>query len=152
MKTHALVLLCAVTLLSGCYLNAHLYPVTGPLAAETAPPIYSARITGALNSGSMKVTLASGEVCQGDWSLVSRSQPSSGAAEVNWAAVWDAVYGSGFYNANVLGEKLHVRGTLTGSKGTTLNVELYRRDVPGQMTEIHGVAEDNDGNIYKVAI
>jgi len=39
--------------LSGC-VNAHLYPVQGPLAAQTPPPIYEARLVGAFNSG--KVT------------------------------------------------------------------------------------------------
>ncbi len=71
---------------------------------------------------------------------------------MDWPKVWDAVYGGGYYNANVLGTPLHVRSALTGSNGTLLNVELYRRDIPGQMTEIRGVAEDNRGNIYKVVI
>jgi hypothetical protein len=74
------------------------------------------------------------------------------APSVDWPKVWDAVYGSGYYTANVLGTPLHVRSTLTGSKGTTLDVEMYRRDVPEQLTEIHGVAQDNRGDIYKIVI
>jgi hypothetical protein len=153
MNTRAVLLVCAVSLLSGCFSTGRLYPVQGPLAAQTAPPIYSARMTGAFNSGNITVTLAGGEVCQGPWGLVSRKPTDAGTASgVNWPKIWDAVYGGGYYTANVLGAPLHVRSTMTGSKGTTLNVEMYRRDVPGQMTEIHGVAEDSGGNIYKVVI
>jgi hypothetical protein len=153
MKTRVLFLLCALSLLSGCYRVGRLYPVQGPLAAQTAPPIYAAKMTGAFNSGNITVTLANGEVCTGAWGLVSSRPTDAGAApNVNWPRVWDAVYGGGYYTANVLGAPLHVRSTLTGSKGTTLDVEMFRRNVPGQMTEIQGVARDSGGNIYKIVI
>jgi hypothetical protein len=153
MKTRAVLLVCAVSLLTGCYRIGRLYPVQGPLAAQTAPPIYSAKMTGAFNSGNITVTLGNGEVCSGAWGMVSRKPTDSGdQSSVNWPKVWDAVYGGGYYTANVLGARLHVRSALTGSKGTTLDVEMYRRDVPGQLTEIHGVAQDNRGNIYKIVI
>jgi hypothetical protein len=153
MKTRAVLLVCAVVFLSGCYRIGRLYPVQGPLAAQTAPPIYAAKMTGAFNSGNITVTLANGEVCTGEWGLVSRRPTDAGAvSSVDWPKAWDAVYGGGYYTANVLGAPLHVRSTLTGPKGTSLDVEMYRRDVPGQLTEIHGVAEDNRGNIYKVVI
>ena len=159
MRTRAGLLVCAVLLVSGCYRSGRLYPVQGPLAAETAPPVYSAKLTGVFNSGNMSVKLEGGEVCTGSWSLVSRKPTVAGPAPaaaaapgVNWQKVWDAVYGNGFYTANVLGTPLHVRSTLTGSKGTMLDVEMYRRNIPGQMTEIRGVAQDNRGNIYKIVI
>ncbi len=160
MKTRAVLLVCGVSLLSGCYRIGRLYPVQGPLAAQTAPPIYAAKMTGAFNSGNITVTLANGEVCKGAWGLVSRTPTGTGvgpanpatAPSVDWPKVWDAVYGGGYYNANVLGTRLHVRSTLAGSKGTMLDVEMYRRDVPGQLTEIHGVAQDSGGNIYKIVI
>ena len=153
MKPRAVLLVCAVLFLSGCYRMGRLYPVQGPLAAETAPPIYAAKMTGAFNSGNITVTLANGEVCTGAWGLVSSRPTDAGAAPtVNWQKVWDTVFGHGYYTANVLGTPLHVRSILTGSKGTTLNVEMYRRNVPGQLTEIHGVATDSGGNIYKIVI
>jgi hypothetical protein len=153
MKARVALLIGAVSLLSGCTGVGRLYPVQGPLATQTAPPVFAARITGILNSGHISVNLANGEVCTGPWALVSRA-PTSGAppASVDWARVWDTVYGNGYYTANVLGARLHVRSTLTGSKGTTLDVEMYRRDIPGAMTEIHGVARDSSGNIYKLVI
>jgi hypothetical protein len=153
MKTRAVLLGCVVLLLSGCYRIGRLYPVQGPLAAQTAPPIYAAKMTGAFNSGNITVTLANGEVCKGAWGLVSRVPTDNATPSgVNWPKAWDAVYGGGYYTANVLGARLHVRSTLTGSKGTTLDVEMFRRDVPGQLTEIHGVAQDSGGNIYKIVI
>jgi hypothetical protein len=153
MKTRALFLFCALLLLSGCYRVGRLYPVQGPFAAQTAPPIFAAKMTGAFNSGNITVTLANGEVCRGAWGLVSSRPTDAGAApSVNWQKAWDAVYGSGYFTANVLGAPLHVRSALTGSKGTTLDVEMYRRNVPGQLTEIHGVAQDSRGNIYKIVI
>jgi hypothetical protein len=153
MKTRAFILFFSLLFLSGCYRTGRLYPVQGPLAAQTAPPIYAAKMTGAFKSGNITITLANGELCKGAWGLVSRKPTDAGAASsVNWPKVWDAVYGRGYYTANVLGARLHVRSTLTGSKGTKLDVEMYRRDVPGQLTEIHGVAQDSGGNIYKIVI
>lgn len=58
------VLLC-VSVLSGCYLNGRLYPVQGPASAQTPPPIYAARISGGLRSGSFTATLQNGERCTG---------------------------------------------------------------------------------------
>lgn len=153
MKTRAVLLACVALLLSGCYRIGRLYPVQGPLAAQTAPPIYAAKMTGAFNSGNITVTLANGEVCKGAWGMVSREPTDTTTPSgVNWPKAWDAVYGGGYYTANVLGARLHVRSTLTGSNGATLDVEMYRRDVPGQLTEIRGVAQDNRGNIYKIVI
>jgi len=153
MKTLAASLICAALMVSGCTGTGHLYPVQGPLASQTAPPIYSFRMSGAFNSGTVSATLAGGQVYHGTWTLVSR-QPQDGANQpaVDWRQVWDAVYGSGFYNANVLGAPLHVRSAMTDAQGTTLNVEFYRRNIPGQMTEIRGVAKDASGNIYKAVI
>jgi hypothetical protein len=153
MKPYFVLAVSAVVLLSGCFRTGRLYPVQGPLATQTAPPIYAAKMTGAFNSGNITVTLANGEVCKGAWGLVSSKPTDTGAAtNVNWSTVWDAVYGGGYYTANVLGAPLHVRSSLTGSKGTALDVEMYRRNVPGQLTEIHGVAQDSRGNIYKIVI
>ena len=47
---------------------------------------------------------------------------STEVAAKELSAAWDIVYGSGFYLAHVLGTPIN-RATLTGSKGTTLQVE-----------------------------
>jgi hypothetical protein len=144
-----------VCILSGCYLNGHLYPVQGPLAAQTPPPVFNARMSGAFNSGSLTVTLTNGEVCKGAWSMVNQNQPAgagSGASSApNLSSAWDAVYGQGFYTAHILGAKLRVQGVLTGNKGTILHVELSRPDTPNGLNEIKGVGADNNGNVYKLA-
>ena len=153
MKIRIVVLFCALSLLAGCYQKARLYPVQGPLAAQAPSPVFTAKVSGVWNSGNMTVTLAGGEVCKGTWGMVNRMPADAGTtATVDWAKVWDTVYGQGFYTANVLGTPLHIRSTLSGSKGTTLNAEMYRRDIPGQLTEAKGVAEDSDGNIYKIVM
>ena len=75
------------------------------------------------------------------------------ASPDNLSAEWDTVYGTGFYVANVLGTRLYARAVLTGNRGTTLNVELYKPDKVENTTigAIKGVAKDDKGNIYKVA-
>lgn len=153
MKTNTVLLFCTLLLLTGCYQVGRLYPVQGPLAAQAPPPVFNAKLSGVWDSGNMTVTLAGGEVCKGTWGEVSRMPADASAgATVDWAKAWDTVYGQGFYTANVLGAHLHIRSMLTSSKGTTLNAEMYRRDVPGGMTESKGVAEDSRGNIYKIVM
>ncbi|HVN93762.1 MAG TPA: hypothetical protein VMT38_08700 [Terracidiphilus sp.] len=144
----------AACLLSGCYLNGGLYPVQGPLAARTPPPVLHARMSGAFNSGHLTVTMLDGEVCKGEWDMVNRMQTQGSQKDAapgpNLSSDWDIVYGQGFYNATILGSRLHVHSILTGNKGTTLYVELYRPDTPNGLNEIKGVATDNNGNVYKL--
>jgi hypothetical protein len=142
------------------------------MAATAPPPILAAKMTGVFSdSGNMSVILPGGEICKGGWNLVS-SAPGQNSPAVNTtpaanlAPAWDTVYGPAFYTAHVLGSRLRASGTLTGNKGTTLNVELYRpetselyrpetpelyrRYTPDGLSEIKGVATDNNGNIYKI--
>lgn len=62
---------------------------------------------------------------------------------------WDSVYGAGFFVTNVLGNRVFARAILSGTKGTTLNVEFYD-PTPGQITNVKGIAKDNKGNIFKM--
>lgn len=155
MKKRLGLVLLAVGVMSGCVARATLYPVQGPLASQTPVPVASARLSGAFNSGSIKVTLSDGEVFQGRWSVAPRpGGPGATMPNNDMASVWDTVYGQGFYTAHVLGQKLYVQTTLTGSKGTTLKVEMYRsygREAnESAPASIRGVAKDSAGNIYKV--
>ncbi len=148
----------SIFVLTGCA-TGRLYPIKGPLSAQTPPPIYVANFKGAFNSGSLTVTLANGEVCKGRWETIRRpknakeSAAISGAPASNLSAEWDTVYGPGFYVAHVLGARLYARSTLTGSKGTVLNVEMYKPDNNENNTAaaVKGVAKDNTDNIYKLA-
>ena len=158
MKAHVVLLLCGVSVLTGCFRSGRLYPVQGPLSAQTPPPIFAAKVSGAFNSGSISVTLSDGEVCKGPWRLMPRTPtgkgatPSDSTSSPEMASAWDTVYGQGFYLARVLGARMHVQGELPGNKGTILNVELYRNEAPEGVLDIKGVARDNKGNIYKVVL
>jgi hypothetical protein len=141
---------------------AHLYPVQGPLAAQTPPPIYTGRLTGAVNSGSISVILANRQKFSGQWQAQSvRALAKESQAGVvppfNLSTEWDVVYGPGFYTAHVLGAHLFVRTTLTSEQGGTLQMEMISQPVetgdPKNATppNVSGVARDDKGNVYKVA-
>lgn len=135
------------SMFAGCVVMApgHLYPVGGPLSAQTPVPIYKVTLSGVLKSGSMSATLAGGEVCTGGWSAIPQDDPAAGSM----SADWDSVYGAGFFVANVLGKPVFARATLTGTKGTTLQVQFYD-PTPGQFANVEGVARDNSGNVFKL--
>ena len=145
----------AVLALSGCMATARFYPVRGPLASQTAPPVLVGRITGAFSSGSVSVTLADGEVCKGRWATVPRPETTQtpAAPAEDMSSAWDTIYGPGFYVSHVLGSRLYARAVLTGSRGTKLNFEMYKHE-EGRADDptlgIKGVAKDDKENIYKV--
>lgn len=153
------VLCCA---LSGCMQFAHLYPIQGPLAQQTPPPVYSARITGVINSGVLSAKLANGQQFSGEWQAQSAGalakQNNAGIAPpFNLSAEWDAVYGPGFYTAHVLGAHLFARTSLAGKQGGVLQVEMISQPVETADAKdmappvIKGVAKDDQGNVYKMA-
>jgi hypothetical protein len=80
--------------------------------------------------------------------LKSASAGSPGGSKA--PARWDGVYGAGYFTAHVLGSKDYARATLTGSKGTVLNVELSNENDTRGNTK--GVAADNNGNVFKVSV
>ena len=135
--------LLTVTLLTGCVgPSGHLYPIQGPLAAQTPLPIYPLKVS--IVEGTITTTLQNGEVCQGRWSMLPPDNPASNAM----SAQWDAVYGQGFFIAHILGKTGLSSGIATGPQGTTLNVEIYGPDLAN--ANLSGVAQDNRGNIYKL--
>lgn len=149
--------------------DAQMYPVGGSTASQSPGRGYTVKLTGLLYSGDIKITTPAGEVCKGHWSLVKggnspdpspSTTPNSDAtsgptgAAIGMPAAWDIVYGQGYYVAHVLGERLYAHSVVTGDRGTVLNVEFYRRDRgtgPDAPFEIHGVAKDNQGDIFKLA-
>lgn len=157
MKNQLFVVLLAIVLMSGCA-SGRLYPVQGPLVAQTPMPVFNAKVNGAFNSGHISVVLAGGEVCEGQWSVVPSVPAAADAgsattpATSGTASLWDTVYGPGFYQAHVLGTRLYVRATPNCNHGTALTVEMYRTaNGNGDLNAIRGVAQDNKGNIYKLA-
>lgn len=158
MKNKLFLVLLGVFILSGCRATGRLYPVQGPLSAQTPTPVLLAKLTGTFNSGSLSVVLVDGEVCKGPWATVPGVQVPKSATTPNVAppnsmsSVWDTVYGSGFYVSHVLGTRLYVQAVIPGNRGTILNLEMYRSDEkePNSVSAIKGVAKDNKDNIYKL--
>lgn len=159
MKSRLVFLLLIVSTLSGCSATARLYPVQGPLSAQTPLPVYLAKLTGALNSGSISAVLNDGEIGKGRWHVIHRVIPAKGAdaatdpTAFNMSAEWDFVYGPGFYVSHVLGARQYARAVVTGNKGTVLNVEMYKPNNEENNTPsaIKGVAKDNNNNVFKLA-
>ncbi len=157
MKSLAVLLLC-LPVLSGCTATARLYPVQGPLAAQTPLPVYVAKMTLGVHAGNFSAVLSDGEVCRGRWELVDRPKTSGAAVGANdtakqsMASEWDTIYGPGYYVAHVLGSRLYGRAAVTGNRGTVLDVELYMPDGNKNATisSIKGVAKDSNSNIYKL--
>jgi hypothetical protein len=131
-----------------------LYPIQGPLALQTTPPVFSGQIRRPMFGGALPTllkswTVANGEVLPGKCVAVKATSvnaktpgtPDSYPPQSNLAFAWDAVYGQGYFAAHVLGGKIW-QGIFTGNQGTVLQVEI----LDGQ----HGAAIDNKGNVYKV--
>ena len=150
----SLVALC-VCIVSGSdfAFGQRLYPVQGPLTAQTPQPVFSGQIRRPVFSAGpvflllKSWTVANGEVLQGRPKTVKASSVNMlevGASyppQPNLAFAWDAVYGQGFFVAKILGKKFG-QGVFIGNQGTLLQVET----LDGR----NGVAVDNKGNIYKM--
>ena len=158
MKYSIVPLFAIAALLAGCIslsVPGGFSPVRGPLSQQSPLPTYTAKMSGLL-SGTISVSLANGEVCQGPWAFVSKAIPrsaNSSAASVappDMASDWDLVYGTGFYTAHVVGNKLYARATLTGNTGSIIYVELSNETNTRGNTK--GVAQDNHGNVFKVSV
>lgn len=169
MKTRIFAVLLAISGLTGCTSYGHLYPVQGPLAAITPPPIYVAKLSLVANlgkpvtvgahsndrTGKIHVVLG-GEQFDGRWQLIyGQTATASTQDTIALPAAWDTVYGQGFYVAHIVGAPLFVHTTLTGTQGTVLQVAWYEQ---GSDTEhsgalaSKGVAQDSHGNVYKLVL
>jgi hypothetical protein len=156
----------SVFMIAGCQGHGHLYPIQGPLASSAPQSIYSFSYTfpGSPKSergqsGDLSMSLSNGEVFRGQWKMNYQKQTSRGAAATMQASssmipAWDTVYGQGFYVAHILGNKPYfMHATLTGDKGTTLQIEWYEPDFSGTTIQgTNGIAEDGNGNIYKLVL
>jgi hypothetical protein len=137
-----------VVVLAGCLgVGVRLYPVSGPLAAQTPVPVYPAKLTlrSSIRSGEFKTMLANGEQFNGRWTMQTPgpANPSSGD---DLSEDWDRVFGPGFYVAHVLGDRDCGTATITGSAGTVLHLQLCGGN--GQKA----VGRDSHGNVYKITV
>src|ERR1700747_3481416 len=107
-RSQAVTTLISASLLSACAnllvaVPGHLYPIEGPLTSVTPMPVYTVRISGVGNRGTLAATLE-GQALAGSWSPVAPDDPAANSM----AADWDRVYGAGFFTANVLGTNMFV--------------------------------------------
>ena len=120
----------------------YLYPVKGPLAEQQPGLALTARTRG-LASGTIAFQLPSGEACEGPWEPI-----PSGQAASELSAAWDLVFGPGYHTAQVLGARWRGRATLTGNRGTEVQLQFYRKEE--RNSPLLGVAKDSAGNVFKV--
>jgi hypothetical protein len=131
-------------LMAGCAGTAFLYPVQGPLAAQSPPPVVPLHAVGF----SLSLTLPNGETFKGKGSIVPHTQNPLNPL----SAQWDLVYGPGYYLAHVLGTDAYRVATLTGDKGSTIRIELTSlTDRGGAVSEV-GVAVDDKGDVFKITV
>jgi hypothetical protein len=131
-------------LLAGCVGTAFLYPVGGPLAALSPPPVISMRVSGL----TLTLTLPDGETFKGTGEIVPHTQNPLNPLSTQW----DLVYGSGYYLAHVLGTDGYRIATLAGDRGSTIRIETTSLTDSGKAVSQVGVAVDDKGNVFKLTI
>ena len=145
--------------MSACTFTARLYPVQGPLSAQTPTPVFFPKITSGAHLSNISLVLSSGELCKGHWTQVAPTQlpksPNAAGVQItagDMSSVWDSVYGPGYYVAHVLGAHYYYESVVSGNRGTVINVQLYfdNSESQGKYYRFKGVARDNKGNIYKL--
>jgi hypothetical protein len=130
--------------LAGCAGTVFLYPVQGPLASQSPPPVVPLHVVGL----SLSLTLPNGESFKGRGSIVPHTQNPLNPL----SAQWDLVYGAGYYVAHVLGTDGYRVATLTGDKGSTIRIEVTSlTDRGGAVSEV-GVAVDDNGDVFKITL
>jgi hypothetical protein len=139
-----------VSMLCGCVITqvGHLYPIQGTLSKVTPMPIYTVTFKNIGHSGAISANLA-GQVLTGSWTTLGPGDPSVNRLAANW----DMVYGTGFFNAQVLGRPLVARSVLMGNGNVTLTIEFADTAevlTPTYGQHVRGVAVDNQGNVYKL--
>ena len=147
--------------LTGCHAYARLYPIQGPLAQLSPPPVFAAKVTGGVKVNNFYATISDGEKvnCAFTNSVgkqrYSDPQPPAGLGPFNMAPAWDAVYGNKFYEAHIVGvHDPYYWCSATGDKGTILHVAIQvgvNTNLSASQN-VKGVVQDDKGNIYKFAL
>jgi len=144
--------------LSGCHSGAVLHPIQGTSARYYA----LLDVHGVFNSARFSADLdhdkgwVRHEECKGQWEPAGPPKPPAGGnalATNDMTAVWDTVYGEGYYEANFAKFKQCARGSGKSKQGTVLDAEICKlpNEKNGKLSN-RGVARDNNGNIYRLDI
>ena len=130
---------------TGCAVGGiHLYPVGASSAGQPQKSILSGSIIYAPVFATISFRLQDGEKFSGPCTF-----GSPAGVNDDLKATWDSVYGQGDYLAHVVGSGTHCTATLTGSKGTVFHIESYNETAE---TPVKGIAQDSNGNIYKLGL
>ncbi len=130
---------------AACAVGAiHLYPVEASSVGQPQRSILSGTIIYAGPSATISFRLPDGEKLHGPCTFGSAAGVNDDLREP-----WDSVYGQGDYVAHVVGSPTHCTATLTGSEGTVFHIESYNETAG---TPLKGIAQDSNGNIYKLGL
>ena len=125
-----------------------LYPVSGPMFDRSPRPVLHGSSGGILTAGAVTVVTDNQSKCTGEWHVVKKESSNGNYAPGGLEHGWDAVYGKGHFQAEVLGEPRHAAAILHCTDGSALTVEVNARRA--QPERNYGVAEDSSGNVFKV--
>ena len=131
----------AAAILSGCSVKATMVPVEGPLSELRPVPTIEAKATGVTgNSGELSWTMPDGETCRGRWSSTrgQNFQLAAGSLLTEYGTAYLSGYSISTSDGLAPGYAL-----ATCSRTRAFEIEFLSRG------HGFGIAEDNDGNIYR---
>jgi hypothetical protein len=121
------------------------YPVKGPLSTQVPLPVAKALAEGVDgNTGPLTMTLASGEICKGQWSSAAPQQMAVTSGSL--FTMYGPAAGYSVTTGNVPGVN---RGEafMSCDQGTTVQAEFF---TGSGTANGYGVAKDSKNNIYKM--
>ena len=119
----------------------HIYDVSA--AGPTSPIPCRVKVHFGWQSASITARPPEGEVFTATFAM--NPEPP----DRSMAALWDRIYGGGYFEAKVLGSRQHFRVTLKGDQGHELQMEVHQP--PGlDRSGVEGVAVGSGGRLYKV--
>ena len=134
----SLLLLTACLPVSGPF---NLYPINSTTLTQPIP--CKLKLHFGWQTITITATLPTGGVYSGSFPT------NATAPNRDLASYWDQVFGSGYFNAKVLGSPKHVRATLQNGQGDKLQLEMH--SIPGDTKGggMEGVAVDSNKDLYK---
>jgi hypothetical protein len=138
-----LIAVLSLLLFTGCFPvsgSFHLYPMNA--SPRQAPVLCRFKIHFGWQTATVTATLPGGDRYSGSFPL------NSGVPDRELASHWDEIFGTGYFNAKVLGSPRHFRTTLKNDSGEAMRLELHQ--IPGDNRGgMEGVAIDGSNRLYK---
>ena len=118
----------------------HLYPINS--SPQKPPVLCRVKIHFGWQTATITAALTDRDMYSGSFPL------TSATPNRELAPYWDQVFGSGYFNAKVLGTPRHFRAGLKNSEGAEIILEMHQ--IPGDSHGgMEGVAIDTNKTIYK---